>query len=446
MDVQVLGTRGGQRRRAGRSPSAAGKPRALLAMLALNAGSTVSTERLIDGLWGEQPPATATKLVQVYVSQLRKALAAGGDGAEIVTRGRGYELRLGPDEVDARALRAAGRARRRRARRWRCGAARRSTTWPTSRSRPRRSAGWRSCGWRRSSSRSSTTWPQGRHREVRRRARGAGRRRAAARAAARAADAGAVPLRPAGRRARRLPSGPDRAGGGDRRRAGAGAAAAARGDPAPGSVARAAGGRAVELPPELDAGTPLAGREADLEWLRELWRGAHGGAGRLVLVAGARGIGKTRLAAALAGEVHRDRGAVLYASGAGAPDAALAALARAGAARRPTLLVLDDVDRAGEAVLRGARRARRRAGRAAGARAGDRRGRRLHDRARADATLCLAPLDAEAVRAVAELYAARRATTQRAGCRAARRGERRDPAAGASRRRRVGARRGGAAS
>jgi eukaryotic-like serine/threonine-protein kinase len=79
-----------------------GKPRALLAMLALKAGSTVSTDRLIDGLWGEQPPATATKLVQLYVSQLRKALAAGSDGAQIVTRGHAYELRLGPDDVDAR--------------------------------------------------------------------------------------------------------------------------------------------------------------------------------------------------------------------------------------------------------------------------------------------------------------------------------------------------------
>ena len=78
------------------------KPRALLAMLALNAGATVSSERLIEGLWGEQEPATATKLVQVYVSQLRKALAASGDGAEIVTRGRGYELRLGSGDVDAR--------------------------------------------------------------------------------------------------------------------------------------------------------------------------------------------------------------------------------------------------------------------------------------------------------------------------------------------------------
>ena len=51
-----------------------GKPRALLAVLALHAGTAVSTDRLIDALWGERPPATATKLVQLYVSQLRKAL------------------------------------------------------------------------------------------------------------------------------------------------------------------------------------------------------------------------------------------------------------------------------------------------------------------------------------------------------------------------------------
>jgi hypothetical protein len=159
---------------------------------------------------------------------------------------------------------------------------------------------------------------------------------------------------------------------------------------------------AVELPPELDAGTPLLGREAGLEWLRELWRGAHSGVGRLVLVTGPSGIGKTRLAAALADEVHRDRGTVLYASGAGAPDAALAAMARAGAASRPTLLVLDDVDRAGEAVLA----------------ALDELGGRLaalpvlvlatgeEARLRADSTLRLAPLDDAAIRRVAELYAA----------------------------------------
>ena len=68
------------------------KQRALLAMLALDAGRTVTTDRLAEGLWGEQVPASAQKMVQHYVSQLRRALD-GADG-EIVTRGRGYELRL----------------------------------------------------------------------------------------------------------------------------------------------------------------------------------------------------------------------------------------------------------------------------------------------------------------------------------------------------------------
>ena len=77
------------------------KPRAVLAILALHPGEIVSTERLIGGLWGEQPPATATKMVQLYVSQLRKALTESGDGAAIVTRGHGYELQVAPQDVDA---------------------------------------------------------------------------------------------------------------------------------------------------------------------------------------------------------------------------------------------------------------------------------------------------------------------------------------------------------
>ena len=75
------------------------KPRALFAILALQANAPVSADRLIQGLWGEAPPATAPKLVQVLVSQLRKQLA--GADAEIVTRGRGYELRVHPDAIDA---------------------------------------------------------------------------------------------------------------------------------------------------------------------------------------------------------------------------------------------------------------------------------------------------------------------------------------------------------
>lgn len=80
----------------------AGKPRALLALLALRAGTVVSSDRLIEGLWGDEPPTSAQKLVQLHVSQLRKAFAEAGDGEHIVTRGHGYELRISPDEVDAR--------------------------------------------------------------------------------------------------------------------------------------------------------------------------------------------------------------------------------------------------------------------------------------------------------------------------------------------------------
>ena len=77
-------------------------------------------------------------------------------------------------------------------------------------------------------------------------------------------------------------------------------------------LAPAEASEAIELAPELDTATPLVGREADLEWLRGHWQRALAGAGRLVLVAGERGIGKTRLVAELAAEVLQDRGVVRY--------------------------------------------------------------------------------------------------------------------------------------
>jgi DNA-binding SARP family transcriptional activator len=77
----------------------AAKQRAVLAILAVGANAPVSTDRLIEGLWGEDPPSSATKMVQLYVSQLRTLI--DGNGAEIVTRGRGYELRLPAESVDA---------------------------------------------------------------------------------------------------------------------------------------------------------------------------------------------------------------------------------------------------------------------------------------------------------------------------------------------------------
>ena len=80
------------------------KQRALLALLLLHANETLSTDRLIDELWGERPPANAAKTVQMQISRLRKALAGeAGDGLAgvVVTRERGYELRLDPDRLDS---------------------------------------------------------------------------------------------------------------------------------------------------------------------------------------------------------------------------------------------------------------------------------------------------------------------------------------------------------
>src|SRR5687767_4605107 len=79
-------------------PLGATKQRALLAMLALEEGRTVPADRLVEGLWGEDLPPSAHKMVQHYVSQLRRLL--DGDPAEIVTHGRGYELRLGGGASD----------------------------------------------------------------------------------------------------------------------------------------------------------------------------------------------------------------------------------------------------------------------------------------------------------------------------------------------------------
>src|SRR3954451_22594758 len=99
MDVRLLGpievTFGN-----GAVPLGGPKPRAVLAMLALEAGVTVSAEQLIDGLWGGEPPATAAKLVQRYVSHIRKALATAAEADAIATHGRGYELRVDRSQID----------------------------------------------------------------------------------------------------------------------------------------------------------------------------------------------------------------------------------------------------------------------------------------------------------------------------------------------------------
>jgi predicted ATPase/DNA-binding SARP family transcriptional activator len=70
--------------------------RALLAILLLSANRVVSRERLIDGLWGDEPPETAMKMVQLNVSRLRKLLPGGA----LQTRPPGYVLEVEPEQLD----------------------------------------------------------------------------------------------------------------------------------------------------------------------------------------------------------------------------------------------------------------------------------------------------------------------------------------------------------
>jgi DNA-binding SARP family transcriptional activator len=95
------------------------KRRALLALLALSANEVVSTDRLIEDLWGEQPPASAITALHGHVSRLRKLLNDHGGGKQLLrTRPPGYVLELSPDELDlhrfdrlreeARALQGSG--------------------------------------------------------------------------------------------------------------------------------------------------------------------------------------------------------------------------------------------------------------------------------------------------------------------------------------------------
>jgi predicted ATPase/DNA-binding SARP family transcriptional activator len=80
------------------------KPRALLVMLLLHANQAVGTDRLVDALWGEHPPAGAANALQAHVASLRRVLdrgraGAGGHGV-VVTRPPGYLLRVADDGLD----------------------------------------------------------------------------------------------------------------------------------------------------------------------------------------------------------------------------------------------------------------------------------------------------------------------------------------------------------
>ena len=74
------------------------RQRGLLAILVLDAGRVVATDRLIDLLWGEEAPKTATASLQNTVARLRRVLGAD----VLVTHAPGYVLKVEPDQIDAR--------------------------------------------------------------------------------------------------------------------------------------------------------------------------------------------------------------------------------------------------------------------------------------------------------------------------------------------------------
>jgi DNA-binding SARP family transcriptional activator/WD40 repeat protein len=332
------------------------KQRAVLAMLGLEANRPVTAERLIQGLWGEEPPPSAAKMVQNYVLRLRKVLAADGD-AEIVTHGRAYELRIDREAVDAcRLERLVAEAAREADAKRPEGAAREALALfrgeplidiahePFAGPEIRRLEELRLTAAELAIDAELAAGED--HRIIAEvdallaenplREHLHAQRMLALYRTGRQAEA-----LEAYREARRTLV--DEVGIEPSPELRALHAAILRQEPA-----RVVERERPELPPELDAaaGPPLIGRDQELRRLRVHWRRGHG----LITVAGDFGMGKTRLAAELAGEAHAEGAAVAYVAGTGSEESALATFARLRAAPGPALVVLDDADRTAAAV------------------------------------------------------------------------------------------------
>ena len=94
-------------------PVKAAKWRSLLGVLLLRHDQLIPTDTLIDELWGDSPPGTATNLVSIYVHRLRKEVIGDAAGKALVYQARGYLLRLAPGDLDLpvfESLASAGRA------------------------------------------------------------------------------------------------------------------------------------------------------------------------------------------------------------------------------------------------------------------------------------------------------------------------------------------------
>ena len=75
--------------------------RVLLTVLLMSRGRIVPVERLIDAMWGEDPPERAVEMVHVRVSELRKLLRAESDAEQVRTRRPGYLLDVAREQIDA---------------------------------------------------------------------------------------------------------------------------------------------------------------------------------------------------------------------------------------------------------------------------------------------------------------------------------------------------------
>ena len=99
MEIDILGplrVTGGER-----CPVGGTKVRAVLARLALNTGSVVSCEDLVDELWGDRPPRHAKNALQANIARLRRMIEDAGGHAALQTVDQGYLLDIAPDAVDA---------------------------------------------------------------------------------------------------------------------------------------------------------------------------------------------------------------------------------------------------------------------------------------------------------------------------------------------------------
>ena len=70
------------------------RQRALVGVLALSAGTVVISSRLVDALWGPEPPRTAFKTLHGHIARLRRALLGCGLPDLLVTRGSGYAFAI----------------------------------------------------------------------------------------------------------------------------------------------------------------------------------------------------------------------------------------------------------------------------------------------------------------------------------------------------------------